>query len=767
MFGMGGPGMSQAGAMLLQMPEVSREVALTDAQQKSVEELRNDLQQQMREVMEGINFQELQSLTPEERDGRFAGLRKKNEENSKKSDEKLAKILDAKQLVRLNQLQLQRDLAASLTRPDIIKQLLLADEQLEKIRGLQGAFGPFVPPDQRERQQAELLAVLTDSQKTKWAELKGKDFTFPQQGFGGGGFGGPGGPGGFGGPMGGQELKVVKQFDKDGNGWLNAEERTAAREFVKTNRPAGGRGFGGRGGGGGPGGGGFGGGPGGGGFGGGGAGFGGGFGGGPGPGGRGPGGFGGGREPGKPGPKVAVADVTPVSEKVSLYDEKTLRTLFFEFENPEWETELSDFHNTDVEVPATLTVDGKKYPNVGLHFRGMSSYGGVPAGSKRSLNVAVDLADSKQRLLGYKTLNLLNAHEDASFMSTVLYSHVARKYIPAPKANFVKVVINGESWGIYANVQQFNKEFLAENYKSTKGTRWKVRGSPGGGGGLDYVGDNIEDYKRRYEIKTDDGDKAWKELITLCKTLGETPPDKLEQALRPILDVDGLLWFLALDVSLINCDGYWIRASDYSIFRNEAGKFHVVPHDMNEAFRPGQGPGFGGGPGGGRGGRGGFGGGPGGGPDGQPGAQGGPPGGVAGGPGGGPRGSALEIDPLIGMDDARKPLRSKVLAVPSLRAKYLEHVKTIAEESLDWKNLGPVVAQYRALIEKEVETDTRKLEPFEAFQRATADTAEAGGEPGGRGPRSVPLRAFADQRRAYLLKYKEPEKSASAAGARE
>ena len=88
------------------------------------------------------------------------------------------------------------------------------------------------------------------------------------------------------------------------------------------------------------------------------------------------------------------------------------------------------------------------------------------------------------------------------------------------------MVINGESWGLYVNAQQFDKEFLEENYPSTKGARWKVKGSPGGGGGLEYVGDNVEDYKRRYEIKTDDGEKAWKDLITLCKTLNETPPER-------------------------------------------------------------------------------------------------------------------------------------------------------------------------------------------------------------------------------------------------
>src|SRR5688572_32592114 len=64
---------------------------------------------------------------------------------------------------------------------------------------------------------------------------------------------GPGGPpmgrGGPGGMM-RQERKLVKEFDLDGNGWLNREERQAARELVRreaASRPARG-GFGGPGG---------------------------------------------------------------------------------------------------------------------------------------------------------------------------------------------------------------------------------------------------------------------------------------------------------------------------------------------------------------------------------------------------------------------------------------------------------------------------------------------------------------------------------------
>src|SRR5687768_16425548 len=55
---------------------------------------------------------------------------------------------------------------------------------------------------------------------------------------------GPGGPDVFTGP-GGQKRQLVKQFDKDGDGWLNKAERQAAREFIKKNpRKGPGGGFG-------------------------------------------------------------------------------------------------------------------------------------------------------------------------------------------------------------------------------------------------------------------------------------------------------------------------------------------------------------------------------------------------------------------------------------------------------------------------------------------------------------------------------------------
>ncbi len=482
----------------------------------------------------------------------------------------------------------------------------------------------------------------------------------------------PGPPGGGMGEI-RAETKLVARFDKDGNKRLNAAERKAAREFLAQEKAAG----------------------------------------------RGPRrpGFRGREESQEPpthGPKLASADVKSFG-KEPLYDANTLRTFFLEFENADWEKELSDFYNTDVEVPAKLTVDGKSYADVGVHFRGASSFFTVAEGRKRSLSLALDFANGKQQLGGYRTLNLLNSHTDPTFVRTILYNQIAREFIPAPKANYARVVINGESWGVYVNTQQVNTDFLKEWFGTTKGARWKVPGSPQGRGSLNYLGDDATAYRRIYEIKSADSAKSWGELARLCKVLNQTPTDQLEKALSPLLDIDGALKFLALENVLINNDGYWIRSSDYYLYQDLKGKFHIIPHDANETFSMPQSPGR---------------------------------------MGGGPGIRGFELDPLYGSDNPNKPLLSKLLAVPALRTRYLGYVREIAEKWLDWNKLGPIAQQYQSLIAADVKTDTHRLYSFDSFSKSLAEDFQ---EQGGRGPRPrASLKSFADQRRAFLLSQAKP-----------
>lgn len=518
----------------------------------------------------------------------------------------------------------------------------------------------------------------------------------------------------------GEERKILKQFDADENGRLEGTERDAAREELKKTPP---RGRGGM----------------------------------RGPGGRrgGPGGSGGPggpdemeRSQGTPGPKVAPEDVKNFPD-AAAFDPAIVRTIFLEFDVTNWEEELELFHNTDAEVPATLTVDGKSVKGVGVHFRGASSYSHVPRGSKRSFNVSVCHTDPAARAFGQKTLNLLNSNGDSTLLSAILYSHLARGKLAAPEANFVQVVVNGESWGVFVSAQQYNKDFATQHWPTFKGEgyRWKVHGSPHGSGGLDYRGSDVEEYRARYEIKGPDTEEAWSHLIGLCRMLSNSTPEDLEKNLPKVLNIDETLWFIAFDIASGNSDGYWTRASDYSIYLDPQNVFHVFPHDMNEAFRDGHG-------------------GPRRGPEGPGGPDGprrGPP------PGAGRTGrssltargaesatstvSGSQPDPMTALNDPTKPLRSALLRVPAWREQYAANLKAIATLMASDETTR-FIARERDLIKSAVAKDTRKATTTESFLRETSVD-----------PRG-PLLNWLDARAKYLLTWAERESNPKPLAAR-
>lgn len=408
---------------------------------------------------------------------------------------------------------------------------------------------------------------------------------------------------------------------------------------------------------------------------------------------------------GSKGPRVTPKDVKSYPATTGLFAPDCLRTLFFEFEQDDWEEDLAAFWHTDVLVSANLTVDGKTYHDVGVSFRGNNSFTGVPAGLKRSLSLKMHFAH-EQDLLGQRSINLLNSNEDPTFLRTVLYLEVARDYIPAVRANFIRVVINGELWGIYVNQETFSREF-EQHALAGPGTRWK---SPNNstGGGMRFLGEELDLYKRWYEIKGRNKKSAWRALREATRALCETPAEQLEAALEEHWEVDAVLRYLAIDMALLNYDGYWRDGADFYVYRNANGRFLATPHDANEGFRVR------------------------------------------------PRRDGSQPDPLTACDDPNKALRHKLLAVPGLRRRYLSYVGDIAEKWLDWDHLGQIVAKHQQLIAKDVARETRKLDTTEAFTTGVHGTRPTERE------LTLPattIKGFAAQRRAFLLGHPEVQRA--------
>jgi hypothetical protein len=460
------------------------------------------------------------------------------------------------------------------------------------------------------------------------------------------------------------DLAVVERFDGDGDGRLNEKERQAARKYVRDQRASQNVSTG--------------------------------------------------TPPDVPIRSVLAADLrqstaAAVPKNIDLYEETVLRTLYLRFPDPDWPAEMADFFKTDVEIPADLIVDGDLYPGVGVRFRGNSSYFMLGNSPKKSFSISIDYSNDDQRLYGYRTLDLLNSHADSSFLRTVLFSRISRRYIPAPKANFVRLVINGENWGVYINVQQFNNDFTKEWFGTRQGVRWKVPAGRNSDGGLTYRGPDPALYRRSFELNTKDTPEAWLDLIELCDILTNTPDSILEQRLSRVFDIDGALWFLALENVFIDSDGYISRGSDYYMYQDSVGRFHLITHDNNETFR------------------------------------------FAG--GGGPNGwhsSDPMLSPVGHEGNPSLPVISRLLNIPHLRARYLAHVRSLVNQWLDWQVIAPIAEEYRTLIAEEVRKDDKKIYGYDAFIASLAE------DTGGYGRFGTPsLKRFVEERREFLLAHPE------------
>lgn len=358
---------------------------------------------------------------------------------------------------------------------------------------------------------------------------------------------------------------------------------------------------------------------------------------------------------------VVVAALAQAGFGQDLYDTTVLRTLNFQFHDANWETLLRNNYVAQTNILADLTVDGVTYPNVGVRIRGNTSYTALPAGSQKfSLNIEMDTVDPEQDLMGYDALNLNNAFHDPTFCREVLYNNYVAQFIAHPRANHVVVTLNGQNWGVYANVQQFDKTMLSSRFADTNGLRIKCANTPNGPG-LRYNGALPSGYTG-YEIKSDGGfADPWAPHIAVCNTLTNGVV-----ANWPTIDqtfaIDPSIWSVVFENILTDDDSYVNKGADFMTYRNPTdGRTFLLQTDANETF------------------------------------------------------TQTTWSPTLNFTATNKPVLSRLLSVAELRQRYMAHYRT-AKADLNWAYFEPRATALRTLIDAAVQADPKKLYSYTLFQ---------------------------------------------------
>ena len=222
--GRGGFGGTQSAVMLAGIAAVQKDLGVTEDQIAKLKTLGEEARKELTEGGGGdiAGLRDLRDLPEAERRAKLEEFAAKRAEIAKKVvakyKPKLAEVLDAKQVERLQQIALQVAGAQAYSDPDVVKTLKLSKEQQDKVAAVVKDFSD----KQREMFTAggggagrseeamtkmrelgtardkDLVAVLTADQKEQLAKLKGKEFDTASL------RGGPGGrpPGGAGGSPG-------------------------------------------------------------------------------------------------------------------------------------------------------------------------------------------------------------------------------------------------------------------------------------------------------------------------------------------------------------------------------------------------------------------------------------------------------------------------------------------------------------------------------------------------------------------------------------
>lgn len=389
------------------------------------------------------------------------------------------------------------------------------------------------------------------------------------------------------------------------------------------------------------------------------------------------------------------------------------------FKDPRWHQKLDSLKqlNKDKRLKADIIVDGVTYEDVGIRYKGNSSYFNVRkmGSNKLPFNIKLDYKGKEQSLPGgYEKLKLANVFRDPSFLREVMAYEIIRTYVPAPRANFAKVYVNDEYLGLYNNTESIEGHFFDEYFGDSDGTEFKCDPNwhikmpencpKGDKASLMYLGQDSTCYEGLYEL---DADEGWSKLIHLTKVLNETP-----DSLNKLLNVDYALWMLALNSVLVNLDSYTGRlCHNYYLYIDTSGYIHPLVWDMNLSF-------------------GGF---------------------RFAGLSGVPLSNQQmqELSPFIHYSDRnnKRPLITQLLSNNTYRKIYLAHVKTILEDYFVNGAYLEKAKEIQSIIDPHVKEDTNKLYTYEAFQANLEKSAKAGKQT------IIGIQELMEKRTEYLLSH--------------
>lgn len=375
------------------------------------------------------------------------------------------------------------------------------------------------------------------------------------------------------------------------------------------------------------------------------------------------------------------------------------------FEQEDWRYLLDSLrYNGEEFLSATVRINDEELEGAGVRYRDGRAF--TPAAKRNGLYLKLDLEKAGQNYQGYPELDLSDGVRDPSMLREVLAHEIAQPYLPSPRANFAKVFINEELYGVFTNVEVIGEQFLSRRFATTNGTLFAA--TP------DYVVPAPEECRSKLyaSLQLDNNASCyqhnftaiqnpdWEALFQLAKTLKDKPED-----IEKVLNVDKTLWMLAFNNVLANLSSYSGQYSpNYLLYRDERGRFVPIISGFNFAFGSYKNTGS-----------------------------------------GSDLGTIemLQLDPMLHADDPNMPLISVLLANEAYQKQYLAHMRTIMNNHFKDDTFTKRVEALQLMILPDLAEDENKYYTLAEIEKSLTTTI-------GRKSKIPGLVSFMNKRISYL-----------------
>jgi len=247
-------------------------------------------------------------------------------------------------------------------------------------------------------------------------------------------------------------------------------------------------------------------------------------------------------------------------------------------------------------VKAQIEIDNVPFADVGVRYKGNSSYNATERGLKRPMKLDFNRFKPGQDHLGIESLNLANNAFDISLMrETICYATYRAAGVPAPRTTLATVYLSvdghcqQEYVGLYTIVEEVDgDQFLKRHFGKQDLPVFK----PESIRGLPYMGEDIGNYVERYRPKNKiDDPAAARPLIEFLKLVNYAADETFNREIEKVFDVDGFLNYLAvtgvichLDSNLANNHNFYLVVSPPDKKTGRPSRVHWLPWDMNLAL---------------------------------------------------------------------------------------------------------------------------------------------------------------------------------------